>query len=116
MDMTAPLLDTTLRNAGIPIVGVSIGSPSNRATWVIQYDPAATAQNRTDGEALRLTFDPLAPSVVAAQADAEAMSNVDQKAIKAAVVCSLWGRLGRQPTAPEISAERTRFIQIYKAL
>lgn len=113
---TVTLLDLTLRAQGIPIIGVSIGSAANRATWVIQYDPAATAQHRIDGEALRLSFDPLAPSVVAAQLDADAMSNVDVKAIKAAVVCSLWGRLGRQPTGPEIAAERTRFIQIYKAL
>lgn len=48
---------------------------------------------------------------------ASATRDIDeQKAIKAAVICSLWGRLARQPTTAEISAERTRFINIYKAL
>jgi hypothetical protein len=112
----ATVLDMTLRAQGIPIVGVSIGSPSVRSTWTIQYDPAATTQQRADGETTRLAFDPVAPSVVAAVLDAEALASVDVKMIKAAVVCSLWGRLGRQPTAPEIAAERTRFINIYKAL
>jgi hypothetical protein len=48
--------------------------------------------------------------------DADAQSVVDGKAIKAAVLTALWGRLGRKPTAQEITAERTRFIGIYKAL
>lgn len=40
----------------------------------------------------------------------------NSKAIRAAVLCSLWGRLGRQPTGVEIAAERARFLAIYKAL
>jgi hypothetical protein len=49
--------------------------------------------------------------------DASAISRIDSdKGIKAAVITSLWGRLGRQPTSAEITAERTRFIGIYKAL
>ena len=37
-------------------------------------------------------------------------------ALKAVMICALWGRLNRQPTAPEIAAERARFIAIYKTL
>jgi hypothetical protein len=51
-----------------------------------------------------------------AQTDADAQASVDSRALKAAVLTSLWGRLGRQPTAAEISAERARFVGIYKSL
>lgn len=52
-----------------------------------------------------------------AQNDAISAREIDDlKAIKAAVLCSLWGRLGRQPTGAEIAAERSRFIAIYKTL
>lgn len=112
----AGLLDQTLRAQGIPIVGVSIGSPTDRTTWAIQYDPVATDAQKAAGETLRQTFDPLAPSVVAAQLDAEATNNIDDKKIKAAVITGLWRRLGRQPTGPEIASERTLYMQIYKAL
>jgi hypothetical protein len=49
--------------------------------------------------------------------DSEASSGIDgAKAIKSTVICALWGRLNRQPTAPEIAAERTRWLTIYKNL
>lgn len=53
----------------------------------------------------------------AAAADASAKTDFDGlRGVKAAVVTSLRGRLGRQPTAQEIAAERTVFIAIYKLL
>jgi hypothetical protein len=55
----ADQLTRALERQGIPITGVSIGREGDRATWRIDYTPAATAQHRTDGDALRLTFDPL---------------------------------------------------------
>ena len=56
-------------------------------------------------------------AVASAALDADAQRQIDDmKALKAAVICALWGRLGRQPSAPEIAAERTRFIAVYKAL
>lgn len=52
-----------------------------------------------------------------ARADAIAARDIDDmKAIRATVICSLWGRLNRQPTGPEIAAERTRWLTIYKNL
>lgn len=53
-------LDRALRAAGIPIIGVSVGSEADRTTWLVQYALSATAQHRTDGEALRVSFDPVA--------------------------------------------------------
>jgi hypothetical protein len=46
----------------------------------------------------------------------EVAANVDRKEIKTTVICGLWGRLGRQPTGPEITAERTRWMNIHRAL
>jgi hypothetical protein len=78
--MTAERLDRALKAAGIPIIGVSIGSETDRVTWAIQYAPQATAQHRTDGEALRLSFDPASQAASdaekadrAARADGDAL-------------------------------------------
>jgi hypothetical protein len=47
MATIAGVVDAALRAAGVPIQGVSIGDPANRATWIAQFDPAATAAQRT---------------------------------------------------------------------
>lgn len=53
----------------------------------------------------------------ATRIDTEARKSIDEmRAIKTAILTSLWGRLGRQPTAVEIATERTRFVEIYKTL
>jgi hypothetical protein len=49
-------LTRALGRAGIPVFGVSIGTP-DRATWSIQFRPEATAQQRTAGEALKVSYD-----------------------------------------------------------
>lgn len=65
----------------------------------------------------RLATAPEIAAYDAAQLDDAARAQIDDlKGIKAAVICSLWGRLARQPTSAEIAAERTRFLNIYKAL
>lgn len=77
--MVAERFDRALRVAGIPIVGVSIGVDADRSTWRIQYDASATAQHRVDGEALRVTFDPFAQSVLDAEVtDRAAVASVDK--------------------------------------
>lgn len=60
----ATRLDLALKAVGIPIVGVSVDSPTDRTKWRIDYTAAATAQHRTDGEALKATFDPTAQAVI----------------------------------------------------
>jgi len=42
----AAQLDQTLRDAGVPIVGVSIGSLHDRRTWSILFDASATPGDR----------------------------------------------------------------------
>lgn len=112
-DMTiAALVDQAIRAQSVPLIGVTIGDEANRATWIAVH-PAGTSD--TD-KAKAVTVIQTVVVDVAAQTDADAQSLVDNKAIKAAVLTSLWGRLGRQPTAQEISAERTRYVAIYKSL
>jgi hypothetical protein len=110
---TATLLDQTLRAQGIPIAGVSIGTLADRATWKVQYDASATAQQKTDGAALVATFDPAAPAVVTAQQDREAMGDVDQKVLRA-VSQALWEAIPA-PTVTKVQL-RARAIAIWKTL
>ena len=43
MAQVIAILDRAVRAAGVPIDGVSIGDPANRATWTVQFRPSATA-------------------------------------------------------------------------
>lgn len=63
----ATRLDRALRAASIPILGVSVGAEADRSTWSVQYDTFATAQQRTDGENVRLTFDPNSQAAIDAE-------------------------------------------------
>lgn len=55
--MVAEQLTRALERLAIPIYGVRIVMTADRATWQIDYKPAATVQQRLDGEALKATFD-----------------------------------------------------------
>lgn len=72
-------LDRALRAAAVPIVGVRIGRLDDRATWAVEYLPAATAPERATGEALRLSFDPLSQAAIDAEAAARAVSQAALK-------------------------------------
>ena len=73
MIMMAALVDRALRTAGIPIEGVSIGDPANRATWVPLFTAAATPAQKATAAALLLTIAVDAPAQAAAdQQDAQA--------------------------------------------
>jgi hypothetical protein len=75
--MVVERLDRALRLAGIPIVGVS-GNEADRSSWRIDYHPSATAQQRTDGETLRGTFDPFSQAAIDAEkAERAASSDTD---------------------------------------
>lgn len=76
----AAMFARALTRAGIPIVGISIGTETDRSTWRIDYRPEATAQQRIDGDALRLSYDPLTdPAWDTEQVDRA----VDDKAFRA---------------------------------
>lgn len=104
--MLATLLDQALRTAGIPIVGVSIGQNSDRATWVVQFAPEATAAHRTDAAALVASVD-VAP---AKQAAAQLEAQLQWKVLRAIVVW-LAQRFGITP-----QQAKDEIVAIYKTL
>jgi hypothetical protein len=59
------VIERTLRDAGLPIDGVSVGSPLDRTTWKAFYQASATGAQKAQGDALLLTLDPQDPTVVA---------------------------------------------------
>lgn len=70
------LVIQALKAAGIPVDGVSIGDPANRATWIVQYGAAATAPQKTAGAALLLTV-AIDAAAQAAQDDLDAQLAID---------------------------------------
>lgn len=112
--MLAHGLTRALERAGIPVYGVSCGRLSDRASWTVQYRPEATSQHKADAAGIVAGYELATDTALPDEQAAEQIDNL--KAIKAAVLCALWGRLGRQPTGAEINTERTRFLNVYKAL
>lgn len=108
MDLAAKLT-RALERLGIPIWGVSIGVAADRSTWVIQYKVGATAQQRTDGEALRLSYDPASdPLWVDEQVDRA----VDDKAFRA-LARATWELKANAWTFPQFA---DRIKAIYRTL
>jgi hypothetical protein len=107
----AALLDQTLRAAGIPIVGVSIGVVNDRATWQVQYDAAATDAQKTQGESIRATFDATAPAVTSAQLDRDATNAAAETKIKADCALMLDVKLNRRLTAADAPTVQAMFDQ-----
>jgi len=60
MKNPAQELDVALK-AVCPIVGVSIGRSNDRATWRIDFEDRATAEQRAAARAVMDAFDPEAP-------------------------------------------------------
>ena len=54
---TASLLDTALKAAGVPILGVSIGDPADRSTWRVELLETATKEHEATAAALILSVD-----------------------------------------------------------
>lgn len=115
----AVLLDQTLRAAGIPIDGVSIGDVADRSTWAAQYTAAATPAQITQGNGLLLTA-PINAAAQAAQDQRDAQARVDAleitlKAIVLALVdqlnvirAALPSPLGPITPAQALAAIRTK--------
>ncbi len=76
--MIASRLDQALRDAGIPISGVSIGDPANRRTWIVRYAPEATSEQIDAGTALVADFVPDAPEAKEAETVRAARVFADQ--------------------------------------
>lgn len=59
------VVERALRDAGIPIEGVSIGTPADRSTWRAFYAAGATPGQIVQGDALIQSVDPQDPTIVA---------------------------------------------------
>jgi CHASE3 domain sensor protein len=108
------VVERTVRDAGIPIDGVSIGDPLNRTTWRVFYAATATASQRVQGDSLLLTLDPQDAATVASikQDLAAGLTSMDALIAlgQTAYECA------QNPTGfPTIAAFRTRFLQLLKA-
>jgi len=76
MATPAALVDRALKNAGVPIDGVTLGDPLVRATWTVQYAATATPAHKATGAALLLTI-PIDGPAQLAQDDLDAQLAVD---------------------------------------
>lgn len=112
--MLASYLDRTIRAAGIPIDGVSIGVPTDRTTWRVMFLTAATTAQRTEAANIITNLDLAAAANDAA--DQAALVEVDGRAIKATLEFILRRVLGRVPTPAERQTARTDWMTIFKAL
>jgi len=70
------IVDSALRTAGIPIVGVSFGDLSNRATWRIDFDPTATPSQKSQGQTIVNTV-AVDAAAQTAQSQKDAQSRID---------------------------------------
>jgi hypothetical protein len=72
----AAIVDHALKAAGIPILGVSLGTLSDRSTWQVQFDPAATPTQQAQAATIlaSVAIDATAQTV---QARLEAQAQMD---------------------------------------
>lgn len=100
-------LTRALVRAGIPVFGVSIGDPVDRATWHIEYDYQATPAQRTAGDALMAAYS-LETDTAVVDEMAIAAFDTDRK-LKALAIATA-NRLGVSP-----ATFRSEVIAAYKA-
>lgn len=110
----AAALDRALRTANVPIVGVTIGVESDRATWKARYAAGATAPQVATGDALIASFDPTDQTIALADQDADVKRAIDDERLIAAVVWTVIDQLAPPATIAKFNAARTKIIAVYK--
>src|SRR5262245_44768334 len=83
------VVERALRDAGIPIDGVSIGDQNDRTTWRAFYQAVATAPQRAQGDALIASVDTQDATIVAEIKADFALSEANQD-IAFALGQALW--------------------------
>ena len=111
-DHLAARLDRAVRAAGVPIVGVSIGDPANRATWTVQPSSLqVSAQPTIDA------FNPLDPAYETEELDAEVRAALDNERLTASVVWVILKQMYPADTDAQTKTKfgvaRTRIINAY---
>ena len=93
---------------GIPVIGVNIRDPTDRATWTLQLIASATDEQRQAAEALKQSYDPDAEADRALNAEADAVMNA--KSMQA-LIRWLAPKVGRTP-----AQARAELVAMYKSL
>lgn len=106
------VVDRALRDAAIPIDGVSVGDPTDRSTWKAFYQASATAQQRAQGDALLLTIDPQDPAILAEIKQDFAIADATKDLI-VSLAQALWEAIP-VPTVT-LAQLRARVIALYRA-
>lgn len=109
----AAIVDRALRDAGVPIVGVSIGRPADRSTWRVEFAPGATDPQKATAQNIVNTV----AVDAAAQADAQAEENA-QLRLARVIVAYIWrlNHANTNPTLAQLQAEMAVVRAIDKAL
>ena len=110
----AARLDAALKAAGVPILGVSIGDPANKATWRVQPSSMQSAAQPTID-----AFNVNDPSYEQAELDAQVKAMLDSERLTSAVVWTVLkqmfpGDLDAQ-TKIKFGPARARIIDAFKA-
>lgn len=108
------LLTHALKEAGVPVLAVSVGRPTDRSTWRIDYPESASKDERVAGDALLATFDGAAPAVQDALIEREAERLTDQISIRAFWVYWFIETHGREPDEKDRTDAVTKLAAVFK--
>ena len=113
MPKLAEQLDSALRAANVPILGVAIGRETDRGSWRVDYAPEATGEQRMTGAGVLASFTPTDPAVAQRTLAAEAQQ-VFTKPVQAFALAYLRDKLNREPTKTEREGFRALIVQAAK--
>jgi hypothetical protein len=108
--MVNELLDFALRQAGVPIHGVSMADPTNKSTWRVAFTNAATAAHRATAADVIATFNPADRTLTDAFTAASA-SRLISPIIRAFYLFWFRRTNGRDPTAQERQDDLDALVQ-----
>jgi enoyl-CoA hydratase/carnithine racemase len=86
--MLAHLLDRALKQAGLPIAGVTIGRHDNRSTWRVQFAGTPTKADIAKAQALIDRFDEADERKAAHNEEAAAKFAADPVAVATVAACA----------------------------
>ena len=109
MGKTAQRLDTALKSAGVPIVGVSIGNEADRTTW-----KASPLTLQPQAQPTIDVFDPAAAPVVDTELDGEIRDSLDNERLISAVVWAIIDQFLPPATITKYNTAGTKIIAAYK--
>ena len=103
-------LGRVLRQAGLPLVSVSIGAQADKQTWTVLPE-----QLQAQAQPLIDAFDPNDPAHLAADLDEAIKATMDQERLISAVVWTVIDTYSSPATITKYNAARTKIVSAYKA-